>query len=137
MRPVLHMPKPNEFVAYLLELLAPLGGVSAKSMFGGYGIYRDGLMFGLVAEDMLYLKTDAGNRPGFEARGLPPFTYERKNKPAIVMSYHRAPEESLEESDALCQWAREACAAALRSAGKKNPVSSKPGLRRKPVRKRR
>lgn len=121
----MHMPKPNEFVEYLLELLAPLGGVNAKSMFGGYGLYRDGLMFGLVANDMLYLKTDTGNRGGYEQRQLPPFTYERSNKPAIVMSYHRAPEEALEESEVLCQWAREACAAALRNAKTKKPAARK------------
>lgn len=118
------MPKRNEFINYLLELLAPLGGVSAKSMFGGHGIYRDGLMFGLVANDMLYLKTDDGNRAAFESHGLPPFTYERTGKPAIVMSYHRAPEEALEESGTLCQWARAACAAALRSA-KNRPRKTK------------
>ncbi len=119
------MPKPNEFVEYLLELLAPLGEVSAKSMFGGYGIYRDGLMFGLVANDVLYLKVDDINRGSFESRGLPPFTYERKDKPAIVMSFHRAPEEALEESEALCAWARDASAAALRNANKKQTQKRK------------
>jgi DNA transformation protein and related proteins len=121
------MPKRSEFVDYLLELLAPLRGVQAKSMFGGYGIYQDGLMFGLVANDVLYLKTDEGNRAAFEARGLPPFTYERTGKPAVVMSYHRTPEEALEESEELCRWARDACAAARRNANrkpsrKKNPA---------------
>lgn len=121
------MPRRNEFVEYLLELLAPLGGVHAKPMFGGYGIYRDGLMFGLVANDVLYLKTDAGNRTAFEARNLAPFSYERSGKPAIVMSYHRAPEEALEESEELCRWASEACAAAMRSAkAKKSPAKKRP-----------
>lgn len=119
------MPKRSEFVDYLLELLAPLGGVSAKTMFGGYGIYQDGLMFGLVANDVLYLKTDAGNRASFEVRRLPPFTYERTGKPAIVMSYHRAPEDALEESEELCRWAREASAAARRNASKKKPAGRK------------
>ncbi len=119
------MPKRSEFVEYLLEQLAPLRGVSAKSMFGGYGIYQDGLMFGLVANDVLYLKTDEGNRAAFAARGLPPFTYERTGKPAIVMSYHRAPEDALEESEELCRWAHEACAAAQRSANKKKPTGRK------------
>jgi len=119
------MTKHSEFVDYLLELLVPLGGVSAKAMFGGYGIYQDGLMFGLVADDVLYLKTDDGNRAAFEARALPPFTYERTGKPAIVMSYHRAPEDALEESEELCRWARDACAAARRNANKKKPTSRK------------
>ncbi|MGH8459139.1 MAG: TfoX/Sxy family protein [Nevskiales bacterium] len=112
------MPQHSEFVDYLLELLTPLGGVRAQRMFGGYGIYRDGLMFGLVANEVLYLKTDESSRAAFEARGLPPFTYQRSGKPAIVMSYHRAPEDALEESETLCRWARDASAAALLSANK-------------------
>ncbi len=119
--------KRSEFVEYLLELLAPLGGISARAMFGGYGIYQEGLMFGLVANDVLYLKTDDGNRAAFAARGLPPFTFERTGKPAIVMSYHRAPEDALEESEALCRWAREACAAARRNARRKSSTRKKPG----------
>lgn len=112
------MPRRSEFVDYLLELLAPLGGVSAKRMFGGHGLFRDGLMFGLVADDVLYLKTDVGNRADFESRGLSPFAYERTGKPAIVMSYHRAPEDVLEDSELMCDWAGKACAAARRSARK-------------------
>ncbi len=48
----------NEFVTYLLELLGPFGSVEAKSMFGGFGVYRDNLMFGLVSQDTLYLKVN-------------------------------------------------------------------------------
>lgn len=56
----------NEFVEYLLELLEPSGGVRAKAMFGGFGIYRDNLMFGLVADDILYFKVD--KKPGLNSR---------------------------------------------------------------------
>ncbi len=68
----------NEFVAYRLELLKPSGPVKAKAIFGGFGIYRHDLMFGLVARDTLYLKADDKNRADFEARGLVPFTYRTK-----------------------------------------------------------
>ena len=50
------------FISYLLELLAPFGNVRAKKMFGGHGIFKDELMFGLVADETLYLKADDGNR---------------------------------------------------------------------------
>ena len=53
----------SDFVDFLLEGLQPLGAVSARRMFGGYGIYCEGVMFGLVADDALYLKVDATNRP--------------------------------------------------------------------------
>ena len=68
----------RDFVDYLLELLVDFPDVTAKRMFGGYGIFRDGLMFGLVADSSLYLKVDAQNKPDFEALGLAPFSYEGK-----------------------------------------------------------
>lgn len=105
----------GEFVEYLLEQLRPLGAVSARRMFGGYGVYYGNRMFGLVADDQLYLKTDDQNRAEFEARDLKPFIYqtERRN---IAMSYSEAPAEALDDSEALCEWARSAIAAAARAA---------------------
>ncbi len=108
----------NEFVEYLLELLEPSGGVRAKAMFGGFGIYRDNLMFGLVADDILYFKVDKKTRPEFEAKGLPPFTYENKGK-EYSMSYYQAPEEALEDIEEMRQWAEKAYGAALRANKKK------------------
>jgi DNA transformation protein len=104
------------FVAHLLDLLEPLGGVSAKRMFGGYGIFRDGPMFGLVADGELYLKTDAENRGDFESRDLAAFRFEMKNGRVSVMSYHRCPEEALDSPHAMRPWAGSAIAAARRSA---------------------
>lgn len=103
----------DEYIAFLLDLLAPLGEVRAKRMFGGYGIYLEDLMFGLVADEELYLKADEENRRDFETRGLEPFTYMGKNKP-ITMSYYHAPEEAMEDSEEMCEWARGAIGAALR-----------------------
>jgi len=102
------------FVNYLLELLEEFPDVTAKRMFGGHGIFRDGLMFGLVADSTLYLKVDDQNRAEFEERDLGPFTYEAKGKP-IKMSYYRAPEEVLDYSDDMLAWAEGAYAAALRA----------------------
>lgn len=108
----------NEFITFLLELLEPMGSVEAKGMFGGFGIYRHGLMFGLVSQDTLYLKADGVNRAEFEEKGLPCFTYERKGK-ELSMSYYQAPPEALDHSEELCKWARKAYDAALRAARKK------------------
>jgi DNA transformation protein and related proteins len=75
------MPKTSEFCNHLMDRLAPLGLPSYKFMFGGFGIYVDGLMMGLVADDVLWLRTDDGNRPDYEARGIKPFQPMSKNGP--------------------------------------------------------
>ena len=108
----------NEFMTYLLELLEPLGSVEAKTMFGGFGIYRHGLMFGLVSQDTFFLKADDENRADFEGRGLPRFTYQRKDK-ELSMSYYHAPPEAMDNAEALCKWAQKAYDAALRAAQNK------------------
>ena len=111
------MPKSNEFVDYLLERLEPFGQVTARAMFGGYGIYHNQLMFGLVADDMLYLKVDNINRKEFEERKLQPFVYVKQGK-AMKMSYYQVPEEALDNSDETCRWAELAYSAALRGQNK-------------------
>ena len=108
------MAQSSEFVAFVLEGLQPLGGVGARRMFGGWGIYKDGVMFALIADDQLYLKVDDGNRAAYEDAGLPHFTYAEKGKP-IRMPYCAAPSEGFDDPDVLCAWAREAYAAALRT----------------------
>lgn len=114
----MNMPKKNEFVEYLLDLLADFGPVEAKAMFGGYGIYKQNRMFAIVIDDTLYLKTDEKTNAGFEARGLKPFTYQRNHR-KISLSYRQAPEEALEDSRAMRNWAEKAYAAALRASSKK------------------
>jgi DNA transformation protein len=66
------------FVKYILDLLSDLGEVRSRAMFGGYGIYYDNVMIGLIANSVFYLKVDDGNRGPFEAKGSQPFTYHRK-----------------------------------------------------------
>jgi DNA transformation protein len=116
----------SEFVEYLLELFEPSGHVKAKAMFGGFGIYRRDLMFGLVAEDTLYLKVDEKSRPEFESKGLSPFVYKVKGK-EFSMSYYKAPDEVLEDPAEMAQWAHKAYDAALRAAQKKVPKKARKG----------
>lgn len=108
----------SEFANFICEQLAMIGPVTARPMFGGYGLFLDGLMFGLISNDVLYLKTDKINRPNFESLALEPFSY-RKGDKLIRMSYSLAPEETLENTAMLCQWANEAYGAAIRSANHK------------------
>ena len=57
------MAKQSDYVIYLFELLTDFGDVEAKSMFGGFGLYLDGLMFAIVADDALYFKVDDVSKP--------------------------------------------------------------------------
>lgn len=102
------------FIDHLLELFESFGPVAARRMFGGYGIFLDGLMFALVADSTLYLKVDAQNRSEFEALNLPPFVYMKNARP-VEMSYYQAPAVSLESPEQMLPWAESAYAAAQRS----------------------
>ncbi len=84
-------------------------------MFGGHGFYSDGIFFGFVLGDVLYLKVDDETRPRFLAARLEPFIYNKRRS----RNYYRAPPEALESPDAALSWAREALAAAVRSKKRK------------------
>ncbi len=114
------MARQNEFVDYLLELLRPFGNVSSRAMFGGHGIYRDGLIFGIVIDDTFYLKADDVNRAEFDDRGLGPFIYESKSKgQQVSLGYYQCPEDALESAALMLDWAKSGYAAALRAAARK------------------
>jgi DNA transformation protein and related proteins len=115
-------PKPaakprDKFVDFLVERFSVLGKVAAKSMFGGYGFYCDGLFFAIYDGKHVYLKGDGQTIPAFADRGLPAF--QPFDDQPMTMKYWRAPEEMLEDDDALRQWAGEAIATARRAAKKK------------------
>lgn len=108
------MPKTKhpDFITHLLELYRPMRGVSARRMFGGFGFFKEGLMFALVANDELFLKVDDANRAAFEERELGKFTYEKKGKEA-ALSYYQAPAECLDESHLLVEWSMKSFDVAL------------------------
>ena len=108
----------KEFVSYVVELMQTIGPVRAKSMFGGHGIFLEELMFGLVADSILYLKTDNETENDYKEKGLEVFTYNKNGKD-IKMSYYQAPEEALDNSDEMNSWANKAYTTALRVASKK------------------
>ncbi len=105
------------FVGYVEDLLQAVGPVEVRAMFGGHGVFLDGLMFGLIADDVLYLKVDEANRAGFVEYGLEPFVYEKGGRPT-VMSYCRAP-EPLDRADLIDPWVAGAVGAAQRAARRK------------------
>ena len=108
------MAKNDEFVEYILEMLQDFGLVSARAMFGAHGIYREEIMFAIVANGTLYIKADDENRALFEDRGLVRFSYTRAGTKRF-MSFYEVPEEALEDNDELRLWANEGYEAARRS----------------------
>jgi len=95
----------KDFLEYILDQLSEWGEVYVRRMFGGAGLYRDGLMFGLVANNVAYLKVDETNREKFLEAGsapLKPFP----DRPT-VMSYYEIPPDILEDRDELIIWAEE------------------------------
>lgn len=118
----------NEFVAHCIELLQPLGSVRSRRMFGGHGLYLDDFFVAIIADEQLYLKTDAENRDRFLAEGCEPFTFQQKDGETVSMSYYRPPEEAMESPSLMQPWARLALDAALRAAQAKQPKKkAKPG----------
>lgn len=114
-----------DYRAYLEELFEPIAGARFKRMFSGLGVFRDDVMFALVADDRLYFKTDAETEPRFKEAGSEPFVYGSKSKP-IRMSYWTAPDEALDDPELFQDWARLGLEAARRKA------AAKPKRKRKP-----
>jgi DNA transformation protein and related proteins len=109
----------DSFAEFLREQLSPLGRVTMRRMFGKTGVFCDGLMLGMVTDNMLYLRVDDHNREVFkEAESVPPLNYEKKGS-TIDLSFWRAPERLFDEPDELLTWARAALAAANRVAAKR------------------
>src|SRR5579885_2647169 len=101
-------------VAHVLDLLADWGGVSARRMFRSHGLYRHGVMFGLISGDVLYLRVDDRNRADFVAAGARPFRYRRGPDRWIEMAaYMECPPEVVEAADDMTAWAEKAMAAAM------------------------
>ena len=102
---------------YVLEQLSGLGTVTAKAMFGGLGLYHDGLFFGLVDDDTLYLKVDDATRGDYEKAGMRPFRPSADEGPS--MGYYEVPGDVLEDPVDLTRWAAKAVEVARRKAAAK------------------
>ncbi|RYZ35353.1 MAG: TfoX family protein [Myxococcaceae bacterium] len=127
------MPRTDSLVEYTLELLEPLGPVQARSMFGGWGLYFGGRMFGIIIQGQLHLKVDDVTRADFEAEGCRPFVYESRGK-AQPMNYWTPPADAEDNSRMLLPWARRAVDAANRAAMKK-AAAKKPTAKKAPAKK--
>jgi DNA transformation protein and related proteins len=120
------------FAAHTVELLSPLGPVKSRPMFGGHNVSLDGLTFGLIAYDVLYLKADDENRPMFEKAGLGPFVYSAKDGKQMSMNYHAAP-DCMDDWEAFGPWAKSALAAARRAKAPKKSAGQQTSPAKKPA----
>jgi DNA transformation protein len=101
--------------AGLRALFEPFGPVTVKRMFGGSGIYAEGLCFAIELRGEVFLKTDELSRADFSAVGSAPFIYVAKGK-SRPTSYWSLPAGAHEDGDELRRWAGMGLEAARRAA---------------------
>ena len=118
------MPK-NDFPEYVVhDLLSDLPGMSYRAMFGGYGIYKDGLIIACIMDDELYLKVDDGNRAAFEQADSHPFVYVSPKGKTMPMSYWSVPADVVEDREQFKQWALNSYGVSERAAAMKKSRGS-------------
>ena len=117
------MPVSTDYLNYVLEQLAGLPGVSARRMFGGVGLYSEELFFGLIDNDVVYLRVNDDNRADYTASGMSQFR-PYADRPELSMSYFEIPADVLEDPPQLVVWAQRSVAAAL--AAQQRPARSVP-----------
>lgn len=136
------MASSSDFADFCCELLASVGSLKQRRMFGGWGLSVDGLTIGLVADlgdgDKLWLKADAGSRLQFEAAGCERFSYGMRQGDATVargLNYYCPPADAMDAAHAMAPWARLALESALKAraaADAKAALRSRPTARRPP-----
>jgi DNA transformation protein len=119
----------KSFLAHAQELLSSVSGLTTRPMFGGYGLYADGLIFGLLDDDAIYFKTDDESRPAFMAAKCRQWVYPSPKGPMPTANY-APPPAALEDAEAMAKWAKlgieTARRAASRKGGAKKPASKAP-----------
>ncbi len=100
----------NEFLEYIMhDALAQVQDLTAKRMFGGYGLYKADLFFAIIADKRLFFKVTAETKPLYTATGSEPFKYKRQDKEIVMDTYWEVPAEVLEDQKKIAQWVEAAC----------------------------
>lgn len=102
---------------FIRDLFAEFGPVAVRRMFGGAGVYADGVMFALVTRDQLYFKADPDATERFLREGCAPFSYAVKTGERTITSYWRVPDRLYDDPAELAEWARAALSAARAKQG--------------------
>lgn len=106
------------FVAHALDLVSQAAPTEARRMFGGYGLFSRGLMYGLLDDEELFLKVDDQSRSAFAGAGCRQWIYPGPRGP-MPGGYFRPPDEAHEDAEAMLPWAQLALDAAARKAAAK------------------
>ena len=118
------MPLSPGFSDYVVELLAGMGRVEARRMFGGAGLFLDGLMFGVLLDDVVYFRVDEALKADLAAQGSEPWVYTR-NGEAREMGYWRMPETAADDPDEAVEIGRRSFAATVKRKAEKKPATKK------------
>jgi DNA transformation protein len=114
------MPVRKQYLEFILEQLSALPALRPNRMFGGVGLYSDGVFFGLIDDDKLFFKTAESNIAPYRERGMPRFM-PFPDRPEAVLGYHQVPADIIEDAEELVDWARQAVAVALSARARKAP----------------
>ena len=106
----------EQFLEYVLsDILSEESGISSRAMFGGYGIYKDGVIFAIIANERLYFKVDDSNRSDYEQYGSGPFVYSQGKHKSTTMSYWELPVDIMEDRQAIAEWVRKSYQVSINS----------------------
>lgn len=97
--------KDESFKDFILDQLVDIANVTERKMFGGFGLYADGIFFAIISESVLYLKTDKESKQKFVDAGMDCF---RPSKDQVLKNYFETPSDVLEDREVLAEWVREA-----------------------------
>ncbi|MGH9885613.1 MAG: TfoX/Sxy family protein [bacterium] len=121
----------DDYLDYVLELLAPIGLVKPTRFFGGVGLSLSSVQFAMIMDNCLYFVVDDTTRARYEAAGMQSFSYETKKKRVQVRRYFELPEDVLTDSDELRVWAAESLKVATETRPKKKPKKRRSAARAK------
>lgn len=110
------MKKKNGFLQYVeQDLLGRIPGITSRAMFGGYGIYKNGVIFAIIADDRLYFRVTESNIDDYKHSGSEPIVYQRGNHKKTTMPYWLLPEEIMEDPEKIPAWVEKAVQASKES----------------------
>jgi DNA transformation protein and related proteins len=127
------MPVTPSYLTFVLDQLAALPGISSRKMFGGVGVYYDGLFFGAVDDDTLYLRVDDSTRPAYRERGSTPLRPVASKPDMVMEAYYEVPGDILDDPEALHAWAHKAIEIARANPSKKKKKKSQVASAKKPA----
>lgn len=89
----------HDYIVY--DLLGNTPDITSKAMFGGWALYKNEIIFGIIIDGELYFKVSDNNRSDFERMKSRPFVYSKKDGKSITMSYWIVPEKIIEDPEKL------------------------------------